>query len=276
MDLVSIEKLDFELFQTPILHNITMNVFPNEFILLIGSNGAGKTTLLRTLAGIHLITKANKFSILGKRSPADQFHGLAFLGNRWVRHVAFSGMSSYTADIAAGEMMAKLQEEYLARRNELVQILNINLNWRMHQVSDGQRKKVQLMLALLKPFRLVLIDEFINELDVVVRDRFFKYLVKECRQRNGSIIYATHVFDNLSEWITHVYYIKKGHLEPKMTLNQFNKSNNLYHSVKNKLLEEPEQNSTIEEKSHQEQQKLYGLQLGYASGRILNTLNKNN
>ena len=45
-------------------------------------------------------------------------------------------------------------------------------------------------------------------------------------------------------------------------------------SDKNKLLEEPEQNSIIEEKSHQEQQKLYGLQLGYASGRILNTLNK--
>ena len=130
------------------------------------------------------------------------------------------------------------------------------------------------MLSLLKPFKLVLIDEFINELDVVVRDRFFKYLVRECKQRNGSIIYATHVFDNLSEWITHVYYINQGRLEKKVSLNEFDKFNNLYHSVKNKLLEEPEQNLVTKEKSLEEKQKLYGQQLGYASGRILNSINK--
>lgn len=274
MDIISVENLNFKLFNSKILHNLNMGVAPNEFILLIGSNGAGKTTLLRTLGGIHLITQADKFSVLGKRSPADQFYGLAFLGNRWVRHIAFSGMSSYMADIGAGEMMYNLQMEYLERRNELVKILNINLKWRMHQVSDGQRKKVQLMLSLLKPFRLVLIDEFINELDVVVRDRFFKYLVKECRQRNGSIIYATHVFDNLEEWITHVYYMNQGHMEKKVTLKEFNISNNLYHSVKNKLLQEPNQNVFEKEKTFEEKQKIYGKQLGYASGRLLNSINK--
>ena len=49
---------------------------------------------------------------LGKRSPADQFNGLA-LGNRWVRHCF--GMSSYTADMPAGEMMYNLQMEYINR-----------------------------------------------------------------------------------------------------------------------------------------------------------------
>ena len=51
MELVNVENLNFELFKTPILHNLNMKVNSNEFILLISSNGAGKTTLLRNLAG---------------------------------------------------------------------------------------------------------------------------------------------------------------------------------------------------------------------------------
>ena len=75
--------------------------------------------------------------------------------------------------------MAKKYEN-IDRRDELVKILDIDLDWKMHQVSDGQRKRVQIMLGLLKPFKFLIIDEFLNELDVVIRDRFFKYLTKEC------------------------------------------------------------------------------------------------
>ena len=63
------------------------------------------------------------------------------LGNRWVRNISFVGQSAYTADIRAGDMMKRWQNDNLDRRNELVDVLEINLDWRMHQVSDGQRKK---------------------------------------------------------------------------------------------------------------------------------------
>ena len=92
----------------------------------------------------------------------------------------------------------------------------------MHKVSDGQRKRVQkIMLALLKPFKLLIIDEFLNELDVVIRDRFFSYLNKECELRNGAIIYATHIFDNLEKWINKVIYISNGVCTEKKKFNHF-------------------------------------------------------
>ena len=112
------------------------------------------------------------------------------------------------ADIRAGDMMKKWQNENIDRRDELVKILDIDLDWKMHQVSDGQRKRVQIMLGLLKPFKFLIIDEFLNELDVVIRDRFFKYLTKECKMRNGAIIYATHVFDDFWIVVRHLYSSK--------------------------------------------------------------------
>ena len=35
-----------------------------------------------------------------------------------------------------------------------VQVLDIDPNWRMHLVSDGQRRRVQIALGLLKPFKV--------------------------------------------------------------------------------------------------------------------------
>jgi len=78
----------------------------------------------------------------------------------WSRPVAFVGSAvAYEADIAAGDLMADLQTEFRQRRDELRELLDIDLSWRLNQVSDGQRRRIQIMLGLLQPFRVLLIDE---------------------------------------------------------------------------------------------------------------------
>jgi CCR4-NOT complex subunit CAF16 len=36
----------------------------------------------------------------------------------------------------------------------MFQILDIDLAWRMHKASDGQRRRVQICMGLLKPFKV--------------------------------------------------------------------------------------------------------------------------
>lgn len=111
-------------------------------------------------------------------------------------------------DIAAKDMMAKWQEENLERRDELVRVLGINLDWRMHECSDGQRKKVRIMIKLLRPFQLCVIDEFAADLDIFSRTRFFDYLTSECDKRGAAVVYATHIFDQADSWATHVVFMQ--------------------------------------------------------------------
>lgn len=269
MSIVKVQNLNFEYFGTKILHGINLEINENDRVLLVGSNGAGKSTLLRVLSGTHLARDNEIFNVLGSVTPQDQCNGLAYLGNRWVRNISFVGQSAYTADIRAGDMMKRWQNDNLERRNELVDVLEINLDWRMHQVSDGQRKKVQIMLSLLKPFKLLIIDEFLNELDIVIRDKLFNYINKELNIRNGALIYATHIFDNLEKWMNRVVYISNGVVENKVDMNDFNNQNNLYDSVKNKLLND--KNRCIEEINLTDPNK-YGPQYGYSSGRLSNIL----
>lgn len=41
-----------------------------------------------------------------------------------------------------------------ARRAALIELLDIDLSWRMHKVSDGQRRRVQIAMGLLRPFKV--------------------------------------------------------------------------------------------------------------------------
>jgi CCR4-NOT complex subunit CAF16 len=48
----------------------------------------------------------------------------------------------------------------------------------MHQVSDGQRRRVQIVLGLLQPWDVLLLDEVTVDLDVVVRANLLNFLIK--------------------------------------------------------------------------------------------------
>ena len=234
-NVVSIKNLNFR-YDTgaPLNINGLDCVIPaNAKVILVGANGAGKSTLLRILTGvIYLGLESDEFDIAGTATPHDQAHGVAYLGGVWKRRrTGFEGIEPYSMDIAARDMMKKWQDENLERRDELVRVLGINLDWRMHvarcvesiatrrwrgthwfisaqECSDGQRKKVRIMLKLLRPFKLCVIDEFAADLDIFSRARFFEYLSKECALRGAAVVYATHIFDQADKWATHVAFMQ--------------------------------------------------------------------
>lgn len=86
-------------------------------------------------------------------------------------------------------------------------MLQINLNWGMNELSDGQRRRVQILVGLIRPFKVLLLDEITTSLDVCVRQDLLKWLVKESDKRGATIIYATHIFDGLDDWATQLFYL---------------------------------------------------------------------
>mmetsp|Transcript_19555 Transcript_19555/g.24119 ORF Transcript_19555/g.24119 Transcript_19555/m.24119 type:complete len:286 (-) Transcript_19555:67-924(-) len=151
----------------------------------------------------------DSFSINGTNKPNDQHNGVTYLGGAWKRQqTAFEGICPYTIDVAASQMFEKWQEQYVDRRDELVKILGIDLKWRMNECSDGQRKKVRIMIKLLRPFQVCIIDEFAADLDILSRSHFFDYLSKECNERGASVIYATHIFDQADSWASHIAFMQ--------------------------------------------------------------------
>ena len=200
-----------------VLDGVTLDVARGSRVLLLGENGAGKSTLLRLLAGRHKAGRdGDACWVLG--GPAFYqtvgVSGVAFLGNNmWQRSVAFVGSTvPYEVDLPARLMLADLQEQFRERRDELARVLNVDLEWRMHEVSDGQRRRVQNMLGLLRPFELLLADEVTVDLDVLARRDLLAFLEKESRERGAAVIYATHIFDGLDGWPTHLAFMARSRI----------------------------------------------------------------
>jgi CCR4-NOT complex subunit CAF16 len=156
----------------PVLTDVTFSLPRGARCLLVGDNGAGKSSLLRILAGRH-IHPEGAVTTLGASPFYDSSelnHRRAFLSTEWGRKTSgFAGQTALNADIAVGDMMEELQRTYADRRAFLADLLGVDLTWRMHQLSDGQRRRVQCMLQLLRPVDLLMLDEITTDLDVITR-----------------------------------------------------------------------------------------------------------
>ena len=56
---------------------------------------------------------------------------------------------------------------------------------------QGQRRRVQIFIGLLRPFEVLFLDEVTVSLDVCVRQDLLRYLRKESEQRGATVIYVS-------------------------------------------------------------------------------------
>ncbi|KAI8900256.1 P-loop containing nucleoside triphosphate hydrolase protein [Globomyces pollinis-pini] len=203
---IKIEGLNYDFGGPLILDSVNLNIKRGSRCLLVGANGAGKSTLLRIIGGKNL-TKSNVYA-LGKDVFRDGDTGITYLGTEWannpiVRH-----------DVPVSRLLKTLgAERHPERCAELLEIMDVNPNWHMHAVSDGQRRRVQIVLGLLEPWDLLLLDEVTVDLDILVRADLLDFLKKETETRGATILYATHIFDGLGLWFTHIAHIAQGHID---------------------------------------------------------------
>lgn len=197
------------------IRDITLDLPVQSRTLLIGANGAGKTTLLRLLAGKRL-APANSITVGGVDPFKEGLEGVTYLGLEWVLNPIVR------TDIAVTELLRSVGgDAFPDRRDELISVLDIDTTWRMHAVSDGERRRVQLAMGLVRPWSVLLLDEITVDLDVLSRASFLAWLRAETESRPCTIVYATHILDNLAGWPTHLVHMHVGTVREWGTAEKF-------------------------------------------------------
>jgi len=133
--------------------------------------------------------------------------GVTFLGTEWAMNPVVRGdiLVSAFLDSVGGY-------RHKERRDHLLDLLDIDLDWHMHNISDGERRRVQLCFGLMVPWDVLLLDEVTVDLDVLVRDDLLKFLKADSEERGATILYATHIFDGLNDFPTHIAHMRFGAL----------------------------------------------------------------
>jgi len=193
----------------PVLDDISISLPPSSRLLLVGANGSGKSTLLTVLAGKRMPPAGSHVEVLGEPVFFKTPEGVTYLGTEWASNPVVR------ADIVVADFLNSIGGyKHKERRDHLLNILDVDLDWHMHQVSDGERRRVQIVAGLMAPFRVLLLDEVTVDLDVLVRTRLLEFLMQE--SANGAtVLYATHIFDGLDAFPTHVCHMRAGKLLPE-------------------------------------------------------------
>jgi len=92
----------------------------------------------------------------------------------------------------------------------LANILEVDFEWKINEISDGMRRRCQLVEALSIPKSVYFMDEITSDLDIYSREGILNFLRAEADIRGATILYCTHIFDHLEGWASHILHLSMG------------------------------------------------------------------
>lgn len=144
---------------------VTLELHRGELLALLGENGAGKTTLMNILFG-HYTADSGRVTAFGRELPPGQPRAAIEAGIGMVhQHFALADNLSVIENIVAGTgSILRLRSDQRQARNKLAMIaerfgLPVDPDARVGNLSVGERQRVEILKALYRDARILILDE---------------------------------------------------------------------------------------------------------------------
>ncbi len=213
---VSLQHLHKDFADKVALEDVSLEIEPGTFLVLLGPSGSGKTTLLRCLAGIErptsgviaiggeVVASARAFVPPERRGLAMVFQDYALWPHLTVRkNIAFSMTTSSLAksqrNDRVDDLLARVGIAPLAERFP-------------NQLSGGEQQRVALARALAADAGLILFDEPLSNLDADRRDQLRIEIATLTRATGATVVYITHDQSEAFALADRVGVLNKGRL----------------------------------------------------------------
>jgi len=208
--------------------NITLDIFPEEYVIFYGPSGSGKSTLLYLIAGLQaptdgevLIEDQNLYDL--SEGQLMEFHRSS-IGFIFQAFYLISNLSIWD-NIALPQIFKELPANLRKQRiQELASRFGIseNLFKKPAELSGGQQQRAAAARALINNPHLILADEPVGNLDTK-NAQVMMNILKELNQKDRkTIILVTHNPAYLP-YAHRVFYIRDGMVERESRPDKPNK-----------------------------------------------------
>lgn len=202
--MIKCENLCYNYDQKRALKEVSLNLDSGKIIGLLGPNGSGKTTLIKILAGL-LTPTSGTVTIKGHEIGVETKKVVSYLPE-----VTYLRKNYKIKDCV--QLFAEFYDDFNAERAiELIERLGIRLEDKMHQLSKGNKEKVQLILVMCREASVYLLDEPIGGVDPATRDFIINTILKNYN-KNATVILSTHLIHDVEEVFDDVIFIKDGEI----------------------------------------------------------------
>ncbi len=194
-----------------VLKNISISVYPGEFVSIIGPSGSGKSTLLKIVTGL---IKAKKGSITSEsKEMAMVFQNFALFP--WL---------TVNENIAFGLKMQGVKkneiEKIVKEKIEEVELSGFE-NEYPSQLSGGMKQRVGIARALALNPDLLLMDEPFSSLDEITAEKLRAKLMEIWLKYKMTVIMVTHLVEEAVELSDRVIVVSQrpAHVKDTLTID---------------------------------------------------------
>lgn len=227
--LLQLEQVAVKLGAQKVLDHIDLTIYKGQHWAVTGQSGSGKTVLAHTLAGRHFFSGHITASFDTPETfhqsivVVEQQHRFKDLTNRsdFYYQQRFNSFDAEQTATVAQELASYITPSNQAAATQWISMLQIDglLNEPLIQLSNGENKRLQLIIALLQEPKLLVLDNPFVGLDV--NGRAILNNILEKISTSGITLLLITTPDQLSPCITHVATLQKGVLTQAVPLAQY-------------------------------------------------------
>jgi len=213
----------------PALSNVSLDIFHNEFVAIIGSSGSGKSTMMNIVGCLDTPSKGKVFlkgQNISDLAESDlSTHRGKLVGFIFQQYNLLSSMTAF----GNVKLPLELQEVEDGKANEQVKkvLKLVGLDDKMQhypsQLSGGQQQRVSIARCLAADPEVILADEPTGALDSKTGVEVLKILKKLHEEEEKTIIMITHDLQLAKDYATKIVELKDGEIVKIINNNKKNK-----------------------------------------------------
>lgn len=199
---------------------ISLEVKKGDIFGFLGPNGAGKSTTIRSMLGM-LKFQEGTIKILQMDAVKQQKEILRKVGYMPSEAMFYPSMKA--KDVI--QFAAKARNlDCTQEADRICQLLEVNMDKRIEELSLGNRKKVSIVCAMQHKPELLILDEPTSGLDPLMQEAFFK-LILEYNSQGTTCFLSSHVLSEVKKYCKNAAIIKEGKIIRVDSVENLSKSN---------------------------------------------------
>lgn len=209
--------------------NISFSVKEGEIHALIGENGAGKTTLMKILFGLEncqegkIYIQGQECHISNPLDAIDKGVGMVHQHFMLVPNLTVAENIVLGIEPGRGQLFDKKQAARMAKEVSERYQLDVDPNALIRDISVGLKQKVELLKALIRGAKVLILDEPTAVLTPQETRDLFKQL-KVLREHQYGIIFISHKLEEIMELCDSATVLRHGRVTGNMERKEMNEA----------------------------------------------------
>lgn len=187
---------------TTAVSDLNLEIESGKIYALLGPNGSGKSTLMKMIAGLSKPT-SGQITLDGEPISYKTKARIAYMPTE----AYFFG---YMTCIDIGKYYKDFFEDFdFGKYAALLQQMELNPEQKAKEMSSGMMAKLKIAVTLSRNSRIVMLDEPLNGIDIIAREKIINTIVSNI-SNDTTVIMSSHLVDELEKIVDYAVFIKQG------------------------------------------------------------------